>query len=186
MTKRHTPPGRMSKALVVVEKPFGPHHCARCFGSVHACHTNARGASNSRMAMMACGSRSRSMLFRAATRLPLGLQLAQVIVQAIETFLPEAAIGLEPRIDALEGVGLDAAGPPLRLAAARDEARTLQHLEMLGDGRKAHLERLRHLGHGRLAQHEPRQDGATRRIGESRERGAEAIGRHDVVYRTVK
>src|SRR5262245_29218767 len=63
MTKRHTPPGRKSYACVVVVKPFGPHHCARCFGSVHTENTNARGASNTREPMIERGSRSRSILF---------------------------------------------------------------------------------------------------------------------------
>src|SRR6185503_856471 len=140
MTKRQTPPGRMSKALVVVVKPFGPHHCARCLGSVHASNTSARGASSSRTAMMACGSRSRSMLFLAATlrlrlcRFLCRLQLVQVVLQAIEARFPEAAIAFQPIVNAAQCARFDAAGPPLRLAAARDQARALQHLEVLGDG----------------------------------------------------
>src|SRR5580698_3427602 len=29
-------------------EPFGPHHCFMCSGSVNACHTSSRGASNTR------------------------------------------------------------------------------------------------------------------------------------------
>src|SRR5262245_61006117 len=134
MTKRHTPPGRMSNALVVVVNPSGPHHCDRCLGSVHAVHTSSRGASNSRMPTIARGSLSRSMLLLATTLpllrfLPLlgflgfgrlGLQLAQIILQAVEPLLPKPAVVLEPFIDRLQRLRFDFAGPPLRLAPARD------------------------------------------------------------------
>src|SRR5438552_18724518 len=102
MTKRHTPPGRKSNALVVVEKPSGPHHCARCSGLVQAVHTSLRGASYTRVATMARGSCARSRLFLAATlrlpglRLLLGLQFLQVIFQPVEPFLPQSAIPLAP------------------------------------------------------------------------------------------
>src|SRR5256885_11683163 len=141
MTKRHTPPGRKSYALVVVEKPSGPHHCARCLGSVHAVHTSSRGASSTRVAMIDRGSCLRSRLFLALTLLLLGLQYLQIILQPIEAFLPQPAVALEPIVDLLDGVRLDAAGPPLRLAASRHEAGTLQHLEVLGDGGGGPLQR---------------------------------------------
>jgi len=54
----------------------------------------------------------------------------------------------------------------MRLAAARDQAGALQHLEMLGDGGEAHLEGLCQLRHRGLAQRQPRQDGPPRGIGE--------------------
>src|SRR5690242_2997440 len=139
MTKRHTPPARKSKALVVVEKPFGPHHCARCFGSVHAVHTSSRGAESKRVAMMARGSRWRSMLFLGVKLSLLGLQLGKVILQSVWPLLPQPAIALEPVVDIAQRVGLDAAGPPLRLAAAGDQAGALEHLEVLGDRGEAHI-----------------------------------------------
>src|SRR6185437_45271 len=112
MTKRHTPPGLKSNALVVVRKPSGPHHCARCFGSVHTDHTSSRGASTTRDPTMALTSDSRSMLLLAATfRLRLfsfgfvlrrlRLQRAQIVLQAIQPLLPEPAIFLEPVVHAL-------------------------------------------------------------------------------------
>src|SRR5580700_11497529 len=111
MTKRHTPPGRMSKLSVVVVKPFGPHHCARCLGSVNAANTRSRGASNSRVPTIARGSLLRSILLFAAMfltpgvgDLPLrslclrffGLKLLQIIVEAVEALVVEAAIVFEP------------------------------------------------------------------------------------------
>src|SRR5437764_171950 len=99
MTKRHTPPGRWSKALVVVEKPFGPHHCARCFGSVQTSHTSSRDASSTRVPTSAQGSWSRSRLFLSATLALPGLQLAQIVVEAVEALFPEPAVFLEPLVN---------------------------------------------------------------------------------------
>src|SRR5580692_7808653 len=107
MTKRQTPPGRNSKRDVVVVKPFGPHHCARCFASVHSENTNSRGASNSRMPTIERGSWSRSRLLFTAMSFTLGfrrfgLQHFQIGAEAIETLLEEPAIIFEPIVDVLE------------------------------------------------------------------------------------
>src|SRR5208282_5237743 len=114
MTKRQTPPERNSKREVVVEKPFGPHHCARCFGSVQTENTSSRGASNSRMPTIERGSRSRSRLLFTAMFLALGfrrfgLQNFQIDVEAIEALFEEPAIVFEPVVDVLERLRLDAA-----------------------------------------------------------------------------
>src|SRR3954447_5886973 len=76
-----------------------------------------------------------------------GLQLAEINFEAIKAIFPEAAVFFEPLVDFLERTHLDAAGPPLRLAATRDQSGALQYLEMLRDGRKAHLERFGQLRH---------------------------------------
>src|SRR5580658_2376022 len=115
------PPWRKSKLMVVVENPTGPHHCARCLGSVHAEKTNWRGASNSRVPMIDRASLSRSrllftlMLYFPGLRIA-GLQLFQIIVETIETAFEEAAIALEPIIQLFEGARLNPARPPLRFA----------------------------------------------------------------------
>src|SRR5580700_9603828 len=105
MTKRQTPPGRKSKLDVVVVKPFGPHHCAKCSDAVHTENTSSRGASNSRMPTIERGSRSRSRLLVAAMFpalcLRYGLQLFQIGVEAVEALLEEAAIVREPVVDIL-------------------------------------------------------------------------------------
>src|SRR5215472_18029701 len=101
MTNRQTPPGRKSKACVVVRNPFGPHHCTRCFGSVHTEKTSARGAASTRVPTIESGSRSRSILSLVATLLlPFGvlvliawfvvfallrLKDPQIVVEAVET-----------------------------------------------------------------------------------------------------
>src|SRR5439155_5799385 len=118
--------------------------------------------------------------------LVLGLQCLEVVVEAVKAFLPEAAVAIEPVVDAFEGGGLDPAGPPLRRATARDQAGSLQHLEMLGNGRAADVEGLGKLGHRGFAQSKPPQDGTAGGIGERRKGGAEGIGRHGVMYQSVK
>src|SRR5262249_37774912 len=70
----------------------------------------------------------------AATLLLRRLQLLQIEIEAIEALVPEAAIAFEPAVDVLERSRFDPARPPLRFAAAHDQAGALQHLEMLGDG----------------------------------------------------
>src|SRR6185437_5944484 len=137
MTKRQTPPGRKSKECVVVVKPSGPHHCARCFASVKAANTSSRGASNTRLPMIERGSLARSMLFPAATFLLLRfglvraarLQRLEIIVEPVEPLLPQAAVFLQPVVGFFECGRLDLAGPHLGVAAARNQARTFEHLE---------------------------------------------------------
>src|SRR5271163_2433847 len=138
MTKRQTPPGRMSKLDVVVVKPFGPHHCARCFGSVHTEKTRSRGASNSRTAMIERESASSSMLFPAVIVFILGgfgLQRFQIVVEAIEALVEKAPVVVEPIVDVLERPRLDPARPPLRATAARNQSGALQNLQVLGNRR---------------------------------------------------
>src|ERR1700751_734588 len=119
MTKRQTPPpGRKSKLDVVVVKPNGPPHRARCFGSVQAEKTSARGASNSRVPMIDRGSRSRStrlvaVIFSvlrvwlvivtllnaplvAGFVMLLRLQLLQIGIQAVEALVEKAPVVVEP------------------------------------------------------------------------------------------
>src|SRR6516165_324860 len=202
MTKRQTPPGRKSKLEVVVVKPNGPHHCARCLGSVQAEKTSARGASNSRVPTIARGSRSRSTLLVAANFsvlrvwlvivtllntllvvvlvMILRLQLLQIGVQAVEAFVEKASVMAQPIIDVLESARLDTARPPLRLAAACDQAGALKHLQVLRDRRKSHGERLGEFGHRGFAQGEPRQNGPASRVGERGEDGVQRQLNHPV------
>src|SRR6478672_11245680 len=188
MTKRHTPPALKSNALVVVRKPSGPHHCERCFGSVHTDHTSSRGALTSRVPTITFGSESRSTLLVAATLLLLlfrglplrrfRLQRAEIILQPIEPLLPEPAIFLEPVVDALQRIQLDPARPPLRLAAAGDQAGMLQHLEMPRDRGPADVERFGQFRNRGFAERQPGQNRSTRWVGECLKGGAEVVGRH--------
>src|SRR5262249_15656829 len=181
MTNRQTPPGRKSKACVVVVKPFGPHHWARCFGSVHTENTNARGASNTRVPTIERGACSRSMLlFSATSFLPFVLRLncPQIVTKAIQPLLPKPAILLKPGIGFFERPHVDATGAHLRVAGARNETRALQYFQVLRNRRQRHVERLRELQHRSLAEREPRKDCAPRGVGQCREGGTQAVRGH--------
>src|SRR5436190_21131700 len=179
MQKRNRPPGRKSSSQEVKVKPRGPHQRTRRSGSVHALKTRWGGASKMRvMTSTRCSAASAAALLPAAMFLLLPLQLTQIIVQAIEALLPETAIVLQPLGGILERTRLKPAGPPLRLATARDQPGALQHLEVLGDGGQAHLKGRGQLRDRGLTCGEAGKDRAPGGIGEGREGGAEAIERH--------
>src|ERR1700732_3121850 len=90
--------------------------------------------------------------------LSLRLQLVQVVSQAIEAVLPEHTVVLEPPGGVLERTHLEPAWAPLRLATARHQAGALEHLEMLRDSGKRHLEGPGELLDRRLARGEASKD----------------------------
>src|SRR5690606_12977221 len=95
--------------------------------------------------LRSCSSPCRStagiaLLFRLAWLFR--LDLLQVDVQAIETLLPQAPVVLDPLRGGIQGLRLEPRRAPLAFAAAHDEPGALQHLEVLGDRRQAHVERL--------------------------------------------
>src|SRR3990172_4961650 len=124
-----------------------------CSGWVQASKTRRRGASRTRVM-----TRSRSTAFAealvlsllAAMLLLLHFQLSDIVVQTLEALFPEAAIALDPIRHLFERTRIEPAGPPLRVAAPRDEARVLEDLEVLRDGGHADVEglgQLRDRGH---------------------------------------
>src|ERR687887_2878852 len=115
------------------------------------------------------------LLLRLCRFLP--LDMAQVGVQAVEALLPELAVPLDPVVDVLERSRVEATGSPLRLATACDEARPLEHLEVLRDPRQGHVEGLGQLGDAGRSARQASQDGATSRIGERGEREAQLVDR---------
>src|ERR1700748_2991038 len=60
-----------------------------------------------------------------------GLHLFQVLIEAVEVLVPEPAKISAPAVDLFELARLDATWPPLRFPPARDQSRTLEHLEVL-------------------------------------------------------
>src|ERR1700689_2276046 len=149
--------------------------------SVNARHTRSRGASKTRVMTSTRSADSAAILFFAAIFLFLRvrfalLQLAQIILEAIEGLLPETAIVFEPIRRVLERSRGEPAWTPLRLAAALDQPGALQHFEVLRDGGHAHLERLGQLGHRRLARTEAGEDRAAGGIGQRRESRVELFG----------
>jgi len=99
----------------------------------------------------------------------------QIVGQAIEASVPEALIAFEPLEDISEGSGLEVAGAPLRLSATRNQARGFQHLQVLGNGRKAHVIRLGQLSHGGVAIRQSGKDSTPRGIAESEQGRAETV-----------
>src|SRR6516164_6174181 len=172
------PPGRTSMRPESPVKPRGPHQRARCSGSVHILKRSMRGASKIRVTTSSCSAeRSAASAVMAIRPLP-ALKFAKIRVETIKAVVPEMAVVLEPLGGVLEWPRLEPAGPPLRSAAARDQPGALQHLQMLGDGGKAHRKGLGELADSGLARGETRQDRATCRIGKGRVGGAEVIGQH--------
>src|SRR5215217_5721883 len=119
-----------------------------CSGFVIAWKTSASGASNSRVMRI---SRSEGVVtvnvplfatLLTGILLLLFFQCLQVGVEAIQARFPDGAVPLGPFGDFLDRRRIEAAGPPLRLASARDEAGALEHAQVLRHGRHAHLERL--------------------------------------------
>src|SRR5207248_5506102 len=104
-------------------------------------------------------------------------QLIEQVVQALEVGLPEFAVAFEPFVGLRERLGFDAAGPPLGVAAARNQARAFQHLEVLGDGGLAHGERLRQFHDRDFAGGKTGENRPPGGIGERGEDGVESRGR---------
>src|SRR5258708_37532492 len=109
--------------------------------------------------------------------LALVLQFLQVAVELVEALLPVAPVVLHPVGDVLERIGLEPAGPPLRLAAALDEARAFQHFQGFRDCRQAYLERLGQVKDRGFAGREARGERASRGIGAGGETCGFGIGR---------
>src|SRR5688500_14084909 len=81
----------------------------------------------------------------------LGLELAKVVIQAIEALVPDPAVLLEPVGDVAKRRRVESGRTPLGIAAAADEAGAREHLEVPGHGWQAHRERAGQLADGGLA-----------------------------------
>src|SRR5579862_8042681 len=100
MQQRNFPPTRKSISQAGQLKPFGPHHCITYFGSVHAFHTNSRGASKILVTTI------RSVSFTALFVIS-DLRFFHLIhnhIQLVETLFPESAITKRPVADGLNRV----------------------------------------------------------------------------------
>jgi len=95
----------------------------------------------------------------------------QNLIEAVVVSLQSLAQQRQPlihRVDACFGEPARALGA---IDAADDEPSIFEHFEMLGDGGLGQVEWLAKLVDGGFAYSEAGQNGATRGIGESRERG---------------
>src|SRR5258708_13563472 len=124
-------------------------------GSVHSVNTSARDAAKIRVATISRSparvAASALVVFAAMSTLLLfdlaSLHLSQVRIQSIKTLLPEAPVVLDPVVDFFERARLQPAGAPLGPPGTRDQMGPLPHLQVLGDRRQAHPERLHHSSH---------------------------------------
>src|SRR5262249_28827368 len=113
-----------------------------------------------------------------------GFQLIKQRVEALEVALPDLPVTLQPAASFRERLAFDPAWPSLCLAAARNQARALQYLEVLGNRGLAHGERPGQVGHRSVAACEPRQDRSPGWVGEGPERCIEAGGKlHWITHR---
>src|SRR5580700_1301990 len=155
----------------------GPSHRTSRSGSVWARNTRSRGASNSLVTMI-CGTPGSAVItvllivvsFRlgrpAGPAALIGLKRCEQVVEALVALVPEPLVAGQPGRHVAQRLGLQVTEPRGRAAGARDKARVLQHLQVPGDGRLGHPERLGELGHGGLAVGQPGQDRTPGRIGE--------------------
>src|SRR5688572_299444 len=151
-----------------------------CSHEVCASNTRSRGASKTLVMRISLSDGVVTMsllpLPPIALLLSSSLELIQVLLQPVVAFLPETPVPLRPRGDLLQRSRLEPGWPPLPLATPGDEPRSLQHLQVLRDGRQAHLERFRQLRHRGLPRRQPRQDRPPRGIREGREGAVQPTG----------
>ena len=102
----------------------------------------------------------------------------QVLIEAIESLLPDLAVALGPGGHVLQGGGVDAASSPLGLLPAGDQTRPFEHTQVFRDRRHAHVERLGEFGHREFAQGETSQNGSAGGVCEGGEGGAQVIDGH--------
>src|SRR5579872_2401539 len=97
MQQRNFPPARKSILQTGEVKPFGPHHCITYFGSVHAFHTNSRGA----LKILVTTIRSVSLTALFVISDLRFFHLIHNHIQLVETLFPESAITKRPVADGL-------------------------------------------------------------------------------------
>src|SRR5438132_10315097 len=104
MTNRQRPPGRTSILSTVVVWFRGPHHRGMRLGSVIALNTRSRGASNSRVMRISLSEGNVTFVVALLVTdifLPLVflLQVAKNVVELCESFVPRAAVWIEPLVE---------------------------------------------------------------------------------------
>src|SRR6202167_6429006 len=129
---------------MVVVSSRGPSHCASRSGSVWARNTRSRGASNSRVMMTIGipGSAVIAVLLIVVSPCCRGrswpgpaflgrLQRGQQVVEPLVALVPEPLVAGQPGGHLAERLGLQAAEPCGSPPVPRDQARLLEHLQVL-------------------------------------------------------
>src|ERR1700757_4658228 len=98
MQQRNFPPTRKAILQTGEVNPFGPHHCITYFGSVHAFHTNSRGASKTLVTTI----RSVSLIVLFVISDLRFFHLIYNCIQFVEALFPESTIAKRPVADRLD------------------------------------------------------------------------------------
>lgn len=138
----------------------------------------ARGIEGTGNDQFAIRGRFGEIIFSCAHDVSPLLVFLQVIIQTIEAFLPVASIMFQPVHRVLHWLCLEAAGTPLRGAAANDEPAALQHLEVFGDRGKTHIKWLCELLDRGFTGGKPGKDCPPGRIGKSCKRRTKLVDCH--------
>src|SRR5271170_1344414 len=101
--------------------------------------------------------------------------LLQVLLEPLEALVPEFCIELEPLRGAGHSARVQPAHPVPPAPLAHDQRRRLQYAQMARDGRLRHVEWPRQLADAALAERQPRQHAASRRVSQRREGRIEAF-----------
>src|SRR5919106_5045321 len=119
-TIRHLPPGRKSYSALMTSYFLGPHQCFMCSPELCASNTRSRGASKTRVIWISVSEGVVTVslpLSPIVLLLSSALEVLQVLVQALVSLLPEAAVPFGPLGDVSERRGLQPGWPPLPLPA---------------------------------------------------------------------
>src|SRR5215475_6996338 len=114
---------------MVPVKPRGPSQWTKCSGSVQALKTRLRSAAKTRVMTSSRSAASAAALLLAAMFRLLLSQFAQILVQTLETLLPEPPILLQPLGGVLERTRLKPTGAPLCFTTTRDQTGAFEYLE---------------------------------------------------------
>src|SRR5262249_37366336 len=171
MHTRRVPPTRTSIFATGIVAPSGPYQALKCSGSVHICQTRAAGAST----MRSISTASAEPLSIIALTCLRGLELFEVVVHPVEAGLPDGPVAFSPGRDLLQWRRVQGARSVLGSVAPHHQAGPFQHLDVFGDGRKRHLERLGELVDGRPAFGETGEDRSPGRVGQRGEGLAEPV-----------
>ena len=93
----------------------------------------------------------------------------EVTLERVEVAVPEPAVRLEPGIESEERLRLELIDALLRVAAARDEPRIAQHLEMLRDRGLLQRQRANQIVHALRFARQATEDAPPRGFGEGGE-----------------
>ena len=88
-------------------------------------------------------------------------------IEALVVLFEDLAVAFDPIHGLPQGLRFQFAWTPLRIDAPGNETGALEHLEMSGNGRLTHSERVGELRHGGFARRQPRQDGAAGGVSQS-------------------